>query len=348
MPFHYVHTSKYSHAHWIVKYFFLHDTFFMRCIASAVQMSYTSVMGDHRHFTTAALFDQPDDGIRIMAYTHRPNYSFWHDHDFYEIALIRCAGGRHKTAASQVPVMKGDLLFVNTGTVHRFAVKRPMPMLYILLSRSYMKHITAGLSGTSFFADAHIDDFIAGKNGGSLRVRLPTPAAHAVDGIAATMFKESRERHPCFVQMRDAYCSQLLAMCARWYGQSAPRARSTSGEPVTKALAYIRTRLARPLSLAAISKHVSCNPTYLSTAFRRKTGYSIFGYINEMRIRSACTRLAASNVQIIDAALSCGYENISLFNRMFKRYTGVTPTAYRMKARTNRPPVGQHDRRVHT
>ena len=56
-------------------------------------------------------------------------------------------------------------------------------------------------------------------------------------------------------------------------------------------------------------------------------------YLNYYRIESAAEELSASYKSVTDIALSCGFNDLSYFNRLFKRQKNMTPTAYRKKSR---------------
>ncbi|MCK9361911.1 helix-turn-helix domain-containing protein [Patescibacteria group bacterium] len=49
-----------------------------------------------------------------------------------------------------------------------------------------------------------------------------------------------------------------------------------------------------------------------------------------MRILKACEILAHTDKKVIEVALDVGYQNITFFNRMFKKIMGITPHSYRL------------------
>jgi AraC-like DNA-binding protein len=51
--------------------------------------------------------------------------------------------------------------------------------------------------------------------------------------------------------------------------------------------------------------------------------------LNEYRLAHACKLLAHTNKSIEIIAYESGYGSQSFFNRMFKRFSGITPLAYR-------------------
>lgn len=56
-------------------------------------------------------------------------------------------------------------------------------------------------------------------------------------------------------------------------------------------------------------------------------GISYVSCLNLIRIRQACDRLSRGSSSL-STALSCGFTNIRTFNRVFKQYTGMTPSQF--------------------
>ena len=63
--------------------------------------------------------------------------------------------------------------------------------------------------------------------------------------------------------------------------------------------------------------------------FKKNMGDSFINYLNDYRLSMAARTLLSSDDNIIDIAADCGYDNLSYFNRIFKKKYGVTPSAYR-------------------
>jgi AraC-like DNA-binding protein len=81
--------------------------------------------------------------------------------------------------------------------------------------------------------------------------------------------------------------------------------------------------------LEEIAKEIKLVPVYFSAFFRKATGYSVFEYINEYRIYKACELLKETKKPVLEIAYETGYNSISLFNRLFRRITGISPRKYR-------------------
>lgn len=68
---------------------------------------------------------------------------------------------------------------------------------------------------------------------------------------------------------------------------------------------------------------------YFSRLFKQFTNVSFYKYVNQKRIEKAAEMLTEPNTSITNVALSCGFESLSSFIRMFKIVKGCTPTEFR-------------------
>ncbi|WP_309121897.1 helix-turn-helix domain-containing protein [Paenibacillus sp.] len=81
-----------------------------------------------------------------------------------------------------------------------------------------------------------------------------------------------------------------------------------------------------------IAEKLDITGGYLSTYFKEKTGMNFLDAVNDVRIRKARELLdRASGLKIQDVAARVGYQNLNSFNRMFKKFTGLTPSEYRQE-----------------
>lgn len=87
----------------------------------------------------------------------------------------------------------------------------------------------------------------------------------------------------------------------------------------------------KDLSLSLIASRFQMTDTYVCKLFKTHTGQSLFGYIQNARMKKAMDMLADYGNTVEGVSLDCGYSNVSTFRRAFKRHTGVSPSDYRVK-----------------
>ena len=88
-------------------------------------------------------------------------------------------------------------------------------------------------------------------------------------------------------------------------------------------------RFAEPIRQTQVARAVSMSPGAFSRFFRRSTGHSFSGYLHELRVGAACRLLIETDRPITAVCHESGFENLSNFNRVFRRLKGVTPREFR-------------------
>lgn len=69
--------------------------------------------------------------------------------------------------------------------------------------------------------------------------------------------------------------------------------------------------------------------SYFMKFFKESMGISFIAYLNNYRLEIAARMLQATDDNILDISSACGFDNLSYFNRSFKKKYGVTPGKYR-------------------
>lgn len=108
------------------------------------------------------------------------------------------------------------------------------------------------------------------------------------------------------------------------------RAKKSETDIITKfVMEYVEERFGEDLSLDAIAGKLGITGPYLSTYFKEKTGTNLSDYILTVRINKASQMLRDTDLLIQEIASLVGYYTVASFNRVFKRYTGLTPSEFR-------------------
>lgn len=99
-------------------------------------------------------------------------------------------------------------------------------------------------------------------------------------------------------------------------------------------LRYIESHYTKNISLESTANDLGYSKFYLSRIFSNKIGYQFNDYVNRLRMNKAQKLLISTDMPIFTIAMDCGFESLRNFNRVFKNYTGITPTEFR-KNKTN-------------
>jgi AraC-like DNA-binding protein len=102
-------------------------------------------------------------------------------------------------------------------------------------------------------------------------------------------------------------------------------------EPVEiwKARKFIGEHSNEELSLKRVARAVNISGNYLSEKFKEVTGVNFVEYVARVRFEKACDLLENADRRISEIAFAVGFQSLSQFNRIFKKLSGKSPTAYR-------------------
>jgi AraC-like DNA-binding protein len=98
-----------------------------------------------------------------------------------------------------------------------------------------------------------------------------------------------------------------------------------------KIMHFINTNYQRKITQEEVATKIGMTTAAFCRYFKEKTGKGFIFFVNEMRIGYACKLLIENHLSISQICFECGFNNISNFNRMFKRQTGYTPGEYQQQ-----------------
>ena len=91
---------------------------------------------------------------------------------------------------------------------------------------------------------------------------------------------------------------------------------------------YVADHFAEPLNIEALAEVANLTVPSFCRYFKRKTRQTCTDFVNEYRVNQACKRLQGAT-SISQVAFEVGFNNLSHFNKTFKRVMGVNPKEYR-------------------
>ena len=98
---------------------------------------------------------------------------------------------------------------------------------------------------------------------------------------------------------------------------------------IDDALNYLFTNSAREIRLADVAARAAMSESSFSRYFRRSVGQSFSDTVRKLRLAHACQLLENTDEPISTICHRTGYQNLSNFNRQFRREYGITPGQYR-------------------
>lgn len=100
-------------------------------------------------------------------------------------------------------------------------------------------------------------------------------------------------------------------------------------ESIREVLVYINLNYRENIRVENLAKMAHLSKSYFMYFFKKMVGVSAMEYIIQLRVKRACDMLRNSKAPSLEVAFACGFQNLSNFNRQFKKYVGCTPKEYR-------------------
>jgi len=104
---------------------------------------------------------------------------------------------------------------------------------------------------------------------------------------------------------------------------------SYNSRRIEKAIEYMNQSFQKHITLNEVAKLANMTDVSFSRFFRNRTGITFMDSLLEMRLGHASRLLIDTTQSVAEVAYTCGFNNISNFNRLFKKKKGCTPKEFR-------------------
>lgn len=267
-----------------------------------------------------------DADFPFRCYQVSDRQALLHRHGYLELNYIESGRGFYVVENRTYPIRPGDIFIINNEERHMAVHEERISMQVIVFDSAMV------WSGQE--EDAFLKPFFHRNNLFSNRVEACHGDAREIAGYIKRIQEEYAGRKEGWKLVIKAALLLILAVLNRHYeGAKALRQDesrfSRSYERIRVVVEYIGTHYQGHLSLKELAGMAAMNSAYLSTYFKEVMNVTIMDYIESVRLGQACIQLKTTSRQITEIALSCGYNNISYFNRSFRQKMGMTPGEYR-------------------
>jgi AraC-like DNA-binding protein len=120
------------------------------------------------------------------------------------------------------------------------------------------------------------------------------------------------------------------------------RHQSNEAESVRiwKARNFIHAHSDEELSLGKVARVANTSANYFSEKFKEATGTTFVRYVARTRFEKAAALLREGDLRVSEIAFATGFQSLSQFNRVFKKFSGKSPSEYRpSRARREAAPM---------
>lgn len=250
-----------------------------------------------------------------------------HRHREFELNFLsNCNGVRRVVGDSMETVGDFDLVLVGHGIEHGWEQHE--------CKNSAIREITI-----QFSEDLFGDTFLGKNQMASIRNLLDESANGIVFPLTTILKVHSRLEKLTTTDSGFAGLLEFMALLNEIaeLGDYRPLASSTfasvshacDSRRVQKVQDYITRNYKNEIRLADLASLVGMTPPAFSRFFKLRTGKSISDYIIDVRLGHASRMLVDSTTTIAEICYDCGFNNISNFNRIFKKKKGQSPKIFR-------------------
>lgn len=167
-----------------------------------------------------------------------------------------------------------------------------------------------------------------------LYYRLLLEIEHYFNDLGITA--DARIQGPSIIWERMSECfylselHQMLVSKIHEWKQSWEAQQHGSGYITSSIMKYVHQHYAESeLSVQEISEHLQLTSSYVISIFKEATGTTVKQYVLEYRIERAKELLKQRGYKISDIAAQVGFKDGEYFAKVFRKFTGMTPSEYR-------------------
>ena len=255
------------------------------------------------------------------------NKAYMHNHQCLEINFCVSGEGQYTINKEDYPIEKDDLFIINNMEYHMARnISGDLQLMVIIFNPELV------LAGSSDYQ--YIRAFYEWKNGFNHRLPGSIFATEEIKGILYAIQAEWDNQAEGWHLMVKSFLLMLLALIyrqfqnAQGYSQKAKDFQNAYLK-LAPAVSYMETHFKENIPLGVLAREAHMSVNYFSSLFSQTMGSTVSEYLSHIRLKNACTLLLTTQNSILSIALESGFENISYFNRVFRKAFGMSPGAYR-------------------
>ena len=276
--------------------------------------------------------------VSLYTVTHTVEYGpvlpcHWHEE--YEILYIRRGNALLRIGDHTYTAAEGDFFFINGGELHSAFSENPGGCCYdaVVFSLSFLNSSSNDACQQRYISRFMLKQYQLPhrlEDGNALKVQL-----QALIGILLDKLEKKNPGYELFLKGILLMILSLLAeeslltekQPAR--GDLAGTYKKGHTEKMKKVLDYISENYMQRIQLDELAALADMNRYNFCRFFKKHTDMTPVEYLNLHRVNEAFRLLQSADCTVTDAALQAGFESMSYFSRMFKRFKNVSPSQVR-------------------
>lgn len=215
-------------------------------------------------------------------------------------------------------VTKGQIAIIPAGLNHSYNPKSDKGF-----SKLYC-HFLADIANDSFFKAIGADEKITVLN-------IPTESVY---NDIKKVFSELVEGYQSYLSNNSISTilynkSKVTELLSLIMDIMKPKTVSSNINKFEDSISYMNKNLSKQVTLQELADDMHFHPAYYCRIFKQYFGISPMKYMNNLRIEKAKQLLSLTNLTLEDICEQIGMNNTFYFSSLFKKATGMSPTAFR-------------------
>lgn len=254
-----------------------------------------------------------------------------HKNTFFEMVFVLDGTGIQMINGNQLPYAPNKLFLIFPQDQHSFHVDSFSRFFFIRFSNDYLKLQTSqNIRDLEYIFNSynHLPGCI-------LKTISDKPFIRAA---VEALIREKESQSPHQEQIIQQLINTIITFAARNLTLQEVEVFNGNITNVMPVINYLHQFIFEPekLKIEQIAAKFNLSPNYISEYFKKHTGESLQQYIMLYKIKLIESRLRLTDMRINEIAFEFGFTDQSHLNRIFKKYKGVVPSAYR---KDNNSPV---------
>lgn len=256
-------------------------------------------------------------------------YDLFHYHQELQITLIQKGYGTCIIGNYISSFKPGDLFVIGQNLPHVFSSDKSFYEQDKKECLSTTIFLSPQLIGSNFFELEELTDLKGFINNAKRGIRFTTKnKIKLIDGFKSI---ESGKASRGIINVLEL-CTRLNADKNAIYLSHIDYksiSKESDGQILNAVFQFTLNNFRDDIQLDTVAKMASRSPAAFCRFFKKRTRKTYISFLNEIRIQEACSLLLKPNLNISEICFQTGFNNISNFNRQFKKITGFTPKVYR-------------------
>jgi len=185
---------------------------------------------------------------------------------------------------------------------------------------------------TAFYYASGAWEEIVAAVPGAKRAQLTRPQLPPLEMLAPLFAEAETARDENDGAAFEEIALRLAGTVVGILADAPKRARQPSARDIKRVTAIVRQLTAQPeesYALATLASRAAMSPYHFLRTFRQVVGMAPHQYLLRNRLHRAALRLKRSRDEISTIAFAAGFNDLSTFNRRFKKVMGARPSDYR-------------------